>query len=266
MTTTTPAHTDREALRTRAYADERPLETRRAIYDYRRPKLDLVGEVVHRLRDVPGGVLADVGCGSGAYTRALRAARPDLTVIAADLSAGMVSVAGAPGMVTDAMRLPLLDRSCSAVLALHMLYHVPDPRAAVTEFARVVREDGSVLIIGNAVDDKHELDELWDRAAQDVLGRPAGGLVGGHMRAEEMGALAHEVFPVVESVAYRARTVVPEAAPVVAFFDSTRALSSLGEDFDPVLARAAELIEARVAAEGAFTFTNHTGMFRARVA
>ncbi|GLZ79000.1 hypothetical protein Afil01_38070 [Actinorhabdospora filicis] len=266
MTTASPAHTDREALRTKAYRDERPLETRRAIYDHRRPRLDLVGEVVHRLRDVPGGVLADVGCGSGAYSKALRAARPDLTVIAADLSAGMVSVAGAPGVVTDATHLPLATRSCSAVLALHMLYHVPDPRAAVAEFARVVREDGSVLIMGNREGDKHELDELWDRAAMDVLGHPAGGMVGGHLSAEEMGELAREAFPVVESVSYRARTVVPEAAPVIAFFDSTRALSGLGGNFDAVLARASALIQERVATEGAFAFTNHTGMYRAQVA
>lgn len=262
--TTTPTHTDRESLRGHAYATTTPLQTRRALYEYRRPRLDLVGEVVHRLGNVPTGVVADVGCGTGVYSRALREARPDLTVVATDLSPGMVSAAGGTGAVIDAMELPFADRSCTAVLGLHMLYHVPDPGRAVAEFARVVRADGSVIIMGNGEGDKRELDVAWARAVKDVTGRTTRGLLGGVLSAEAMGELAREHFPVVESVHYRARTVAP-AEPVVAFFGSIRHLSELGESFDAVLARATELVEEEVAEQGAFTISNHVGMYRAQV-
>ncbi|HEY1176721.1 MAG TPA: class I SAM-dependent methyltransferase [Phytomonospora sp.] len=259
----TTAFTDRTELRTKAYADERPLETRRAIYEYRRPRLDLVGEVVHRLREIPAGVVADVGCGSGAYTKALRERRSDLTVLAVDLSAGMVGHVGGPGLVADAMLLPLADDSCTAVLALHMLYHVPDPAAAVAEYGRVLRPDGTCLIMGNGPEDKIEFGHLWARANRDVSGSDDGGLFGSDiLRFGDMDALAREVFPTVERVEYFARTVVPDPAPVIAFIDSTRHLNGHPE-FDAVRDRAAEIVTETVEREGAFTFTNHLGMIRA---
>ncbi|MEV0644376.1 class I SAM-dependent methyltransferase [Phytomonospora sp. NPDC050363] len=259
----TTAFTDRTALSTAAYVDERPLETRRAIYDYRRPRLDLVGEVVHRLRDIPAGVVADVGCGSGAYTKALRAARADLDVLAVDLSSGMVGVAGQPGFVADAMTLPLADDSCSAVLALHMLYHVPDPAAAVAEYGRVLRADGSCLIIGNGPGDKVEFNEVWSRATREVTGRDEVGIFGPHiLHFGGMEKLAGEVFPTVERIEYFGRTVVPDPGPVIAFIDSTRHLNS-APAFDAVRDRAAEIVTDIVAREGAFTFSNHLGMIRA---
>ncbi|GIG64779.1 class I SAM-dependent methyltransferase [Phytomonospora endophytica] len=259
----TTAYTDRTKLRTGAYADERPLETRRAIYEYRRPRLDLVGEVVHRLRDIPAGVVADVGCGSGAYTKALRERRSDLTVLAVDFSPGMVGHAGGPGFVADAMALPLAEDSCSAVLALHMLYHVPDPAAAVAEFGRVLRPDGSCLIIGNGADDKIEFIRLWRQALRDVLGGdPEGDIFGSSiLRFGDMDALAREVFPSVERVEYFGGTIVPDPAPVIAFIDSTRHLNDHPE-FDAVRDRAAEIVTETVAREGAFTFTNHLGVIR----
>lgn len=260
----TTSFTDRRELQTRAYADERPLETRRAIYRYRRPQLDLVGEVVHRLREIPAGVVADVGCGSGAYTKALRAQRADLTVVAVDLSPGMVGHTGGPGFVADAMALPLTDDSCAAVLALHMLYHVPDPAAAVAEYARVLRPEGSCLILGNGPDDKIEFDHLWARAHRDVTGRESEDAIFGPsiLRFGDMDALAREAFPTVERVEYFGRTVVPDPEPVVAFIDSTRHLNN-NPAFDAVRDRAAEIVAETVAREGAFTFTNHTGMIRA---
>lgn len=259
----TTAFTDRRELQTKAYADERPLETRRAIYEYRRPPLDLVGEVVHRLREIPAGVVADVGCGSGAYTKALRERRSDLTVLAVDLSPGMVGHTGGPGFVADATVLPLADDSCTGVLALHMLYHVPDPAAAVAELGRVLRPDGSCLLMGNGPEDKIEFHHLWARANRDVTGRDDGDIFGAAiLRFGDMDALAREVFPTVERVEYFGRTVVPDPAPVIAFIDSTRHLND-SPDFDAVLDRAAAIVTETVAREGAFTFTNHTGMIRA---
>ena len=70
-----PLYTDRDHLRTAAYADTTKLVNRMAIYDYQTPRHDLRTHVREFLSDVDGPML-DVGCGAGSYTRALREARP----------------------------------------------------------------------------------------------------------------------------------------------------------------------------------------------
>lgn len=67
----------RLARLTRQYANHTHLETRRSIYRHRRPLLDLPHQVLSRLDGVTGTVV-DVGAGPGAYTRRLRAERPEL--------------------------------------------------------------------------------------------------------------------------------------------------------------------------------------------
>ncbi len=44
--------------------------------------------------------------------------------------------------VADAARLPLADGVADVTLAAHMLYHVPDRRAAAAELRRVTRPGG----------------------------------------------------------------------------------------------------------------------------
>ena len=136
--------TDRSALTSRAYNEQGPLAARLAIYDHQRDRVDLPGVAVEALAGVRGRVL-DAGCGLGTYVRRLRDVRPDLDVVALDLSAGM-----GPEVVGDVQALPLGDGSVDAALAMHMLYHVPDVAAAARELRRVVRPGGLLLASTNA--------------------------------------------------------------------------------------------------------------------
>ncbi len=54
------------------------------------------------------------------------------------------------GCVADASALPFADKSFDAVLACHMLYHVPDARLALLELRRVLRPGGVIAITTNA--------------------------------------------------------------------------------------------------------------------
>ena len=65
------------------------------------------------------------------------------------------AVAGLPGIdlagarTCDAQDLPFDDGTFDVVVANHMLYHVPDPRRAAAEFARVLRPGGVLLAATN---------------------------------------------------------------------------------------------------------------------
>lgn len=167
------AVTDKARLATSAYGDERHLAARQSIYQWQQPRYDLPGTVVEQLVGVTGSVL-DVGCGNGKFVTRLHHDRPDLRVIGMDISAGILADVPRPVVVADAQALPLADASVDAVLAMHMLYHVPDIPAAISELARVLKPSGLVIASTNSGGDKRELDELWSQAAANVLGQEDG--------------------------------------------------------------------------------------------
>jgi SAM-dependent methyltransferase len=82
----------------------------------------------------------DVGCGIGRFATALRGR---LEWIGLDTSPSQIAdCPHRPIIRADATRLPLDDQSVGAVTMLWMLYHVDDPRAAISEAKRVLRKGG----------------------------------------------------------------------------------------------------------------------------
>ena len=93
----------------------------------------------------------DVGCGTGALTRAvLEAADPQLVTgiepAAAFAARARDAVAGRPARVTvgDARALPLPDDSVDVVVSGLVLNFVPDPAVALAEAVRVTAPGGTV--------------------------------------------------------------------------------------------------------------------------
>lgn len=94
------------------------------------------------------GPLLELGAGSGAVTRRLRAAEPGLDVIALDVDAGLLRHAGgcgAPLVAADGARLPLRTGSVGGVLLRYVLQHLTDPAPMLAEAMRVLRP-GSTLV------------------------------------------------------------------------------------------------------------------------
>jgi SAM-dependent methyltransferase len=238
---------DPASLRTTAYADSGNLAARQAIYRYRAPGPTLHEELVGAVDWSTTNRLADVGCGNSIYLdKVATKLPPEATVVGIDLSPGMLADARHPTgrIAADVQQLPLPTGSIDAVLALHMLYHVPDMAQGVRELRRVVRRGGTVLVATNGSGHLRELGEL--------VGQPSfGGLSRLDLDAAE--ALLGAEFDDVARHDLPNALEVPEAEPVLAYLRST---ISLGVDPAHVDEAAAK-VEAVIEAEGVFRITMH---------
>ena len=121
----------------------------------------------------------DIGCGVGVPLLPVGPTvfeRPD--VIAGDLSLRQLqsireaSLKHQPNFIQfDATRLPLRSASFGSAVARHMLYHVPDPRQAAAEAARVLRDDGLFVATTNSSNSRPELQDAHTEAVADLGGR-----------------------------------------------------------------------------------------------
>jgi SAM-dependent methyltransferase len=136
-----------DAIRTYDINDPRKIQGRDEII----PGTHNIGEIrlnraLSALGDTEGRLLLP-GAGAGRYARAIANAKPDLDVIAGDLSDQAVIEAvesgGTPAyLVMDALSLPFSTASFQAVVFFDLLEHVPDPGVMVAECYRVLRPGG----------------------------------------------------------------------------------------------------------------------------
>jgi demethylmenaquinone methyltransferase/2-methoxy-6-polyprenyl-1,4-benzoquinol methylase len=103
------------------------------------------------LRLGPGELVLDVAAGTGVSTAEL--ARSGAQAIASDFSLGMLRAGRQkadrrhlPFVAADALRLPFADASFDAVTISFGLRNVADVSAALTEFARVTKPGGRLVV------------------------------------------------------------------------------------------------------------------------
>jgi len=109
-----------------------------------------------RGRNLTGTLWLDAGCGTGTLARSLAArgcgvvgvdAAPEM-VAAANQSLGSENQSGRLSFVRvkTIARLALDDRSLDGILCSSVLEYQPDPEACLTEFARVLKPRGLLLV------------------------------------------------------------------------------------------------------------------------
>lgn len=97
-------------------------------------------------------IILDAGCGTGESTKTvLRLAKPK-QIFGVDISWAMLNVAGeklpdsrVQFKKSDMRRLPFADKSFDAVVSTWAIETLPDPKNAVREFLRVIKDDGYVI-------------------------------------------------------------------------------------------------------------------------
>jgi len=95
----------------------------------------------------------DVGCGEGELARYL----PDGVWVGLDNSPTMLDRAPAGGVRGEATALPFPDESSDGVAILYVLYHLPEPRPALAEAHRVMRQGGLIAVSAPSRHDSPEL-------------------------------------------------------------------------------------------------------------
>ena len=266
--------TGRRMLTGSAYADDRHLRSRRAIYAY----AETVTDPRWRTSMIPWDgtqIVADVGCGNGFDLRQIVPQGRCRHAIGLDLSAGMLRSledlreSGRLSLVqADAQRLPLPDRCVDVALAMHMLYHVPDVPAAIRELRRVTKPGGVVLASTNSSAHLAEIAALVDAAIRRQLGGPAQTMPADSFTAESGMALLSHDFASVTVRTLNVPLSIPSPQPVVTYVGSIRepTLAAIREplDFDAVLDDVATMVERAIQADGSFRATSHMAVFMCR--
>jgi SAM-dependent methyltransferase len=101
----------------------------------------------------------EVGCGQGWMAERI-ASELGVDVVALDQSEHMVELTRARGVeavVGDVQELPFEDAAFDTVVALWMLYHVPDVDRALAELRRVLEPGGRLVAVTNAAEHLREL-------------------------------------------------------------------------------------------------------------
>lgn len=193
--------------------------------------------------------ILEVGCGPGElWLQNLERIPEGWSLTLTDFSQGMVDKARqamgerASYRVADIQELPFEDASFDAVIANHMLYHVPDRPRALAEVFRVLRPGGVFYASTNGGEHLKEIKEVYANPYP------------WEFRIEDAGDELRAVFPDVQVEYFPDSLEVTEAEPLVAFVHS----------MDPGREGFEDIVRERIAREGSFHVTKVGGICIAR--
>jgi SAM-dependent methyltransferase len=266
--------TGRRMMTQSAYADDRHIRSRQAIYSYAEKRAD----PAWRTSFIPWDgtqIVVDVGCGNGFDLRHILPEGRCRHAFGLDLSIGMLRSLDelrSSGRLTplqgDAQQLPLGDGIADVGLAMHMLYHVPDIQAAVRELRRVVKPGGTVLASTNSVSSLGEINDLLGAALAKVVGGPLHSLHSGKFNLETGAEQLQTEFSDVSLHHLDVPLAFPTAEPVLGYLNSVRdpIERSISEpfSFDAVLDDVAGHVEEVIRAQGCFRAVSRMGVFVCR--
>lgn len=107
----------------------------------------------------------DIGTGTGALIPDIRQLAPAARIVGVDRSFGMLALAAPAGAglaMMDAMRLGLRTDAFDVAVMAFVLFHMPEPIAALAEARRVLRRHGALGMVTWAADPTPPAGQVWD--------------------------------------------------------------------------------------------------------
>jgi SAM-dependent methyltransferase len=200
------------------YATEGRLQTRESVW---RPgpsgvdPTDVVLDAVRAALPTRGGMpdVLEIGAGTGAFAARLAAELPGLALLTTDQSHRMVELQrerGLAAQVQDVEHLLAPDAAYDVVLALWMLYHVPDLDRGLAEVRRVLRPGGRFVAVTNG--DEHVADLRREAGGEAVLTQ---------FSRENGEAALRRHFDTVTRTDVETSAVFPDRDTALAYLDSS---------------------------------------------
>jgi ubiquinone/menaquinone biosynthesis C-methylase UbiE len=262
----TTRFTDPNYLKTDQYRDSSNLDARAAIHQrFSTNPYGWFHWVFDRLASLPENArILELGCGPGYLWKECGQPIPaSWKITLSDLSPGMLDAAWRNLVVTgrnfkfeqiDAQEIPYPDETFDAVIANHMLYHVPDRRKALSEIRRVLKTGGRLFAA--TVGDRHmnEIGQWLTRVTmKDDLPRFADPFL-----IENGLEQVQAYFPNVELSRYEDNLRVTEVEPILAYVRSgIRAALFSEEEF----AKIEKELCVKLERDGEIFITKDSGMF-----
>jgi SAM-dependent methyltransferase len=260
--------TDPNYLKTNQYRDSSNLDARAAIHHrFSTNPYGWFNWVFDKLSVLPENArILEVGCGPAyLWTECAGRIPAGWTITLSDLSPGMLDAAWRNLVVTgrnfkfeqiDAQSIPYPDETFDAVIANHMLYHVPDRKKALSEIKRVLKADGR-LFAGTL--GKDHMREMWDQL--EGVAHITRETITSAFTFENGTAQLQEFFPHVELSCYEDNLRVTDVPAIVAYVRSMTSTAEFSEE--QFLSIEHEFAEA-MRKNGEVFITKASGLFEAR--
>lgn len=214
--------------------------------------------------------ILELGCGPAwVWVNNRSRIPPEWQILLTDLSPGMIEQArrnlgpdGDPRFqfdVVDAQAIPYADASFDAVMANHMLYHVPDRPRAFAEIRRVLRPGGWFFAATNG---QTHMAELWTMVLEATDGSPAKNRSDLHFGLDDGFEQLAPWFSHAERRDYPDSLLVTEAEPLIAYATSSALWGTQGDA--AATARLDARIRRQLAEDGVIRISKHSGMFVAQ--
>ena len=260
--------TDQQYLKTDQYRDSSNLDARAEIH--RRFSTNTYGWFnwfFDRLLKIPEDArILELGCGPAYLWKECSSRLPaDWNITLSDLSPGMLDAAWRNLVVTgrafkfeeiDAQSIPYEAETFDAVIANHMLYHVPDRQKAITEIRRVLKSDGHLF--ATTIGQNH-LKEIADWIRRVNPGTDFTSF-GSPFTLENGLEQLKQFFRQVTLSRYHDSLQVTEVKPIIAFILST---SHAAELLEEELAKLESELGQEVKEKGSIFIRKDSGLFEA---